>query len=250
MINIERRAYPWGRAYVVQQNGEELIFPSVTTILKLLENEKYVRLRQEFGEEKWDKIMANAAERGTIMHRMLELFLLEWDKSRDVEKALKTAQEYAIEEANNSDAARLKIVNRARNLFWNFYHDRFWESISEIVDNEVFLWTQFKGGWAGASDFVFRNLEKRLVVDDFKSSTSEKEEDDILGYKLQIAAYMFMCAEKYQEIPAMGRIRVSNENSDQIQTFIVHDYELKEYLKIFLDLLEKFRASHMNLETI
>lgn len=250
MINIERRAYPWGRAYVVQQNGEELIFPSVTTILKLLENEKYVRLRQEFGEEKWDKIMANAAERGTIMHRMLELFLLEWDKSRDVEKALKTAQEYAIEEANNSDAARLKIVNRARNLFWNFYHDRFWESISEIVDNEVFLWTQFKGGWAGASDFVFRNLEKRLVVDDFKSSTSEKEEDDILGYKLQISAYMFMCAEKYQEIPAMGRIRVSNENSDQIQTFIVHDYELKEYLKIFLDLLEKFRASHMNLETI
>jgi len=250
MINIERRAYPWGRAYVVQQNGEELIFPSVTTILKLLENEKYVRLRQEFGEEKWDKIMANAAERGTIMHRMLELFLLEWDKSRDVEKALKTAQEYAIEEANNSDAARLKIVNRARNLFWNFYHDRFWESISEIVDNEVFLWTQFKGGWAGASDFVFRNLEKRLVVDDFKSSTSEKEEDDILGYKLQIAAYMFMCAEKYQEIPAMGRIRVSNENSDQIQTFIVHDYELKEYLKIFLGLLEKFRANHMNLETI
>lgn len=250
MSNIERRAYPWGRAYVVQQNGEELIFPSVTTVLKLLENEKYVRLRQEFGEEKWDKILANAAERGTIMHRMLELFLLEWDKSRDVEKALKTAQEYAIEEANNSDAARLKIVNKARNLFWNFYHDRFWESISEIVDNEVFLWTQFKGGWAGASDFVFRNLEKRLVVDDFKSSTSEKEEDDILGYKLQIAAYMFMCAEKYQEIPAMGRIRVSNENSDQIQTFIVHDYELKEYLKIFLDLLEKFRASHMNLETI
>jgi hypothetical protein len=250
MSNIERRAYPWGRAYVVQQNGEELIFPSVTTVLKLLENEKYVRLRQEFGEEKWDKILANAAERGTIMHRMLELFLLEWDKSRDVEKALKTAQEYAIEEANNSDAARLKIVNKARNLFWNFYHDRFWESISEIVDNEVFLWTQFKGGWAGASDFVFRNLEKRLVVDDFKSSTSEKEEDDILGYKLQIAAYMFMCAEKYQEIPAMGRIRVSNENSDQIQTFIVHDYELKEYLKIFLDLLEKFRANHMNLETI
>ena len=250
MSNIERRAYPWGRAYVVQQNGEELIFPSVTTVLKLLENEKYVRLRQEFGEEKWDKILANAAERGTIMHRMLELFLLEWDKSRDVEKALKTAQEYAIEEANNSDAARLKIVNKARNLFWNFYHDRFWESISEIVDNEVFLWTQFKGGWAGASDFVFRNLEKRLVVDDFKSSTSEKEEGDILGYKLQIAAYMFMCAEKYQEIPVMGRIRVSNENSDQIQTFIVHDYELKEYLKIFLDLLEKFRANHMNLETI
>ncbi len=250
MSNIERREYPWGRAYVVQQNGEELIFPSVTTVLKLLENDKYTKLREEFGEEKWNSILANAAERGTIMHRMLELFLLEWDKSRDVEKALKTAQEYAIEEANNSDTARLKIVNKARNLFWNFYHNRFWESIYEIVDNEVFLWTGFKGGWAGASDFVFRDLEGRLIVDDFKSSTSEKEENDILGYKLQIAAYMFMCAEKYQEIPAMGRIRISNENSDQIQTFIVYDYELKEYLKIFLNLLENFRTNHMDLETI
>lgn len=250
MSNIERKAYPWGRAYVVQHEGEELVFPSVTTVLKLLENKKYERLKEEFGEDKWNKILANAADRGTIMHRMLELFLLEWDKSRDVEKALKTAQEYAIEEANVSDPARLKIVNKARSLFWNFYHDRFWESISEIVDNEVFLWTRFKGGWAGASDFVFRNLESRLVVDDFKSSTSEKEEEDILGYKLQIAAYMFMCAEKYNEVPAMGRIRVSNENSDQIQTFIVHDYELKEYLKIFLQLLEKFRTEYMNSETI
>jgi hypothetical protein len=247
---IERRSYPWGRAYIVQTEEEELIFPSVTTVLKLLENDKYEKLRKEFGDERWDKILYNAAERGTIMHRMLELFLLEWDKSRDVEKSLKAAQEYALEEANNSDDERLKIVNKARNLFWNFYHDKFWESISEVVENEIFLWTKFKGGWAGASDFVFRNLDKRLVVDDFKSSTREKSEEDILGYKLQISAYMFMCAEKYREVPVMGRIRISNENSGGIQTFIVHDYEMKEYLKIFLDLLEKFRSLHLNPETI
>jgi len=250
MQTIERRAYPWGRAYVVKEGDNEMIFPSVTTVLKLLENKKYEKLREEFGNDRWEKILSNAADRGTIMHRMLELFLLEWDKSRDVEKALKTAQEYALEEANNSDAARMKIVNKARNLFWNFYHDNFWESIAEVVENEVFLWTKFKGGWAGASDFVFRNHDKKLVVDDFKSSTSEKSEEDILGYKLQIAAYMFMCAERYGEVPVMGRIRVSNENSNQIQTFIVHDHELKDYLRIFLDLLEKFRNNYMDLETI
>ena len=52
---------------------------------------------------------------------------------------------------------------------------------------------------------------------------------------------MFMCAEKYHEIPKMGRIRISNENSEEIQTFIVHDYEMKKYIKKFLELLEEFK---------
>ena len=75
-IQISRQAFPWGRAYVVEGAGNApLILPSVTTILKLVKNEKYEKLREEFGEKRWDKIMYDAAERGTIMHKMLELFL-------------------------------------------------------------------------------------------------------------------------------------------------------------------------------
>jgi hypothetical protein len=50
-----------------------------------------------------------------------------------------------------------------------------------------------------------------------------------------------MCAEKYKEVPKMGRIRISNEQTSDIQTFTVFDYEMKDYLKKFLDLLEEFR---------
>jgi hypothetical protein len=50
-----------------------------------------------------------------------------------------------------------------------------------------------------------------------------------------------MCSEKYKEIPKMGKIRIANEQEDTIQTFTVYDYEMKEYLKIFLSLLEEFR---------
>ena len=74
-----------------------------------------------------------------------------------------------------------------------------------------------------------------------KSSTSFKEEDDILSYKLQISAYMFMCSEKYREVPKLGRIRISNEKTSDIQTFIVHDYELKDYLSQFIKLAQEFR---------
>lgn len=241
-ISIERQAYPWGRAYVVKGvDGPPLILPSVTTILKLIVNPKYEKLKKEFGEERWYRIMSDAADRGTVMHTMLELFLLEWAISKDHERALKKAQIYAINEAKEANNEYKKIIEKGRNLFWNFYHDNFWEIIEEVVANELFMYTTFKGGWAGATDFVFRNKEGDLIVEDFKSATSPKDEEDILGYKLQISGYMFMVAEKFGEVPKMGRIRISNEETSDLQTFIVHDYELKDYLKQFVDLAKRFR---------
>lgn len=239
---IERKSYPWGRAYIVEGlNETPLVLPSVTTVLKLVKNPKYEMLRQQFGETRWEKILNDSAERGNVMHKMLELFLLEWDRGRDIERSLRKAQVFAIEESRKDDGKMLRIVERGRTLFWNFYEDRFWEKISEIVENEIFLYTTFKGGWAGASDFVYRDLEGNLIVEDFKSSTSPKDEQDIHHYKLQISAYMFMCAEKFNEIPKMGKIRISNEQNKDIQTFTVHDYEMKDYLKEFLALLDEFR---------
>ena len=241
-IEITRKAYPWGRAYIVEGASEApLILPSVTTVLKLLKNEKYEMLRKQFGDKRWDKILHDAAERGNVMHRMLELFLLEWAKEKNVDRSLKKAQIFAIEESRRDDGKFTKYVDKGRDLFWNFYHDKFWENILEVVDNEAFLYTTFKGGWAGACDFVYRDLEHNLIVEDFKSSTSLKDEEDILSYKLQIAAYMFMCAEKYNEVPKVGKIRIANEQTSDIQTFEVHDYELKDYLSQFIDLCEKFR---------
>lgn len=241
-VSINRKQYPWGRAYIVEEEGKDpLILPSVTTILKLVKIEKYEKMRDEIGEEKMVKIMNDAAERGNVMHRMLELFILEWDREKNVERALKKAQIYAIEESRKDGGKNSKIVDKGRNLFWNFYHDKFWENIYNVVDNEIFLFTTFRGGWAGASDFVYRDINKDLIVDDFKSATFAKDEEEILSYKLQISAYMFMCSEKYREIPKFGRIRISNENSNDLQTFTVHDYEMKEYMRIFIDLLDKFR---------
>jgi hypothetical protein len=50
-----------------------------------------------------------------------------------------------------------------------------------------------------------------------------------------------MCAEKYKEVPKMGRIRIANEQTEEIQTFTVYDYEMKDYLKQFISLMEEFR---------
>jgi hypothetical protein len=241
-VDISRKNYPWGRGYVIKGDfGPPLILPSVTTVLKLVKIEKYEKIKKEFGEEKWKKIMSDAAERGNSLHIMLEIFILEWAKEKNVEKSLKKAQIFALEESRKENGKYAKVVERGRKLFWNFYYDKFWETISEVVASEVFLYTTFKGGWAGTTDFVYYNTTGDLIVDDFKSATFAKEEDEILAYKLQIVAYMFMCAEKYGKVPKMGRIRISNEKEEGLQTFIVHDWEMKEYLKKFISLLEKFK---------
>ncbi len=158
-VNITRQAFPWGRAYVIEGADQApLILPSVTTVLKLVKNEKYEKLREQFGEERWNKILYDAAERGTVMHRMLELFLLEWAKEKDVDRSLKKAQIFAIEESRRDDGKYTKYVNKGRDLFWNFYHEEFWKDIKCVLHNELFLWTDFRGGWAGATDFIFEDF--------------------------------------------------------------------------------------------
>ena len=55
---------------------------------------------------------------------------------------------------------------------------------------------------------------------------------------------MFMTAEKYGKVPKIGKIKISNEMTEDIQVFTVYDYEMKKYLKKFLELLEEFKKIH------
>jgi len=240
---ITREARDWGRAYIVKNEGKIYTLPSVTTILKLNVNKKFEKLEKQFGKTVWDGILDRASERGNVLHKMLEIFLISWAKDRVVEKALQEAQEFAISESKISTEHN-KAVKKGRSLFWNFYNGKFWEGIEEVVENEIFLWTLFRGGWAGTADFIFRNVNGNLIIIDFKSSTSLKSEEDVLNYKIQISAYMFMAAERYQEIPEMGEIWIANEKTDEIQKFVVRKDEFKVYLRIFLELLEKFKNIH------
>lgn len=242
--NIHRKSYPWGRAYeVIRDHQTNLVLPSVTTVLKLLTEPKFKHLREKFGEEKWQQILDKASFRGNVMHSMLEHFLLEYADSRSVEKSLQVAQEIAKQEEEKSPVS-IDLVKKGRDLFWNFYHEKFWSDIKTVLHNELFLWTDFRGGWAGATDFVFEDFENNHVIIDFKSASSPKDEEDIFSYKCQISAYMFAYAERCGVIPHRGEIWISNEKNSNIQRFIVTREEFKEYLRKFLDLLKQFREIH------
>lgn len=243
MSNIERKSYPWGRAYEVTLQDKKLVLPSVTTVLKLITEPKFKPLREKFGEERWQEILDKASFRGTVMHSMLEHFLLEYAISRSVDKSLLIAQNIAKNE-DLANPGKKDLVKKGRDLFWNFYHEQFWIGIKVILHNELFLWTDFRGGWAGATDFVFLDYDDLTVVIDFKSSSSPKDEEDILSYKCQISAYMFAYAERYGVIPDRGEIWIANEQTSELQRFIVTKDEFKIYLRKFLELLAQFRQIH------
>jgi len=242
-IQIVRKEQKWGRSYIVTNGEENYILPSVTTVLKLLTGPKWEPIRKEMGEVKWDTLLDNASYRGTVMHSMLEAFLIKYSEDYNEEEALLSAQLKA-KSILDEDPSRAPQVKIGRDLFWNFYHEEFWKSIKRVVHNEIFLWTTFKGGWAGACDFIYEDWNEDHVVIDFKSSSTIKIEEDIESYFCQIAAYMFMYAERYGIMPARGEIWISNVEDDTIQKFIVNGNELKPHLRKFISLLQEFQEKN------
>jgi len=240
---VTREQSEYGRSYVVYKNGKDIHFPSVTTILKLLTEPKFEDIRKQFGEDKWKKILDDASYRGNIMHLMLEKFLIEFSEEKNIENSLLIAQKFAIDESVKKPGD-VKLIKKGRDLFWNFYNESFWKDVKTVLHNELFLWTDFRGGWAGATDFVYGNFVDEHILIDFKSSISPKTEEEVESYYCQIAAYMFMYAERTGILPKRGEIWISNEKDNDIQRFILNDFDFKIHLRKFLNLLVEFQHKY------
>ncbi len=231
---------PFGRAYKVSSPRDLPVhLPSVTTILKMHPNKEYDEIRESLGEEKYLEVLHRAADRGTVMHKWLELFLEHYGVNRDPEAAFSHTQQAISVEHFRLQTEPKRAIKIGRNLFFNFYHNRFWIDvmpIKRVMYNEIFMWTLFRGGWAGAGDFVYEDLNGDVVFADFKSSTQPKDPDKIDHYKMQISSYMFLFGEQYGTIQKIVVPYKSDSEPD-----------MKFYLRQFLELKEKF---HMTQEWI
>lgn len=243
---------PFGRVYKVYgDEGRVHHLPSVTTVLKLNPKPEYDAMREDMGEEVYRSMLMRKAERGTVMHRWLEVFLGQMQKGATPEDALSLTQLYISTctdfDGFTSDIAKATAIGR--NLFYNFFYARFWEDvcdIKEVLHNELFMYTLFRDGWAGATDFVYLTPNDEVVIADFKSSSSPKDAEKIDDYKMQISTYMFKYAEMFGQIPVRGEILVANEQTSEVQRIVVpyqsdSEPDMKHYLRRFLELTEKFR---------
>ena len=221
------------RYYIIEENK----YPSVTTVLGAMTDSSGLDAwRKRVGEEEADRISKFSANRGTIMHQMIEYFL---GSEKDSQKErLKEAQTLIIE-FSKEEGFTEEELDMGRRLFYSFYNNGFFDKISKVISIEETLYSHQMGGYAGRVDNIYENAKAHLLILDFKTSRKRKKKDWIKNYFLQISAYFMAYWEMHGIKPHGGEIWIAVEN-DEPQIFEVTWEDIQEYGEEFLGMVKEY----------
>lgn len=236
------------RYYVVNENDGTHYLPSVTTILGATSDDTGLQeWRKRVGEEKANEISKLSANRGTLMHYHIEMFLTSTieDKKERLMYALKETQKYAKEEGFTNEELAL-----GRKLFFNFYLSENFECVKEVLMHEQRLYSLRGGGYAGRVDDIYVDQDDKIVIADYKSSRKPKKDDWIENYKLQVSAYSIAFWEMFDKVPDRAEIWISNEQETEPQIFTLTQDEIKKYYKLFIEKVKQYHEMYPLTENI
>lgn len=221
------------RYYVIGEHK----YPSVTTILgSMTDSSGLDKWRQRIGEDEANKISKFSANRGTIMHQMIEYFL--GSEKETQRERLKEAQE-KICEFTKTEGFTTEELEVGRKLFYSFYNNDLFSKISKVISIEETIYSHQMGGYAGRVDNIYENSLSNLVILDFKTSRKQKKKEWIENYLMQISAYFIAYWEMTGKKPYGGEIWIGVEN-DLPQVFEVSWDDIQEYGKKFLSLVKEY----------
>ena len=186
--------HPTGRVYDTPVG----LYPSVTTVLKATANMSGIEAwRNRIGEEEANKILEAASSRGTILHKYLEDFFIEYSKPTidDARYFIKTSK---LE--NEPLFIQQMVKSIMKQLLAHHY-----ESIAQefvVWDDDLKL--------AGRCDNLGYWLGKLTLVD-FKSARKEKPLAYVKDYFLQATAYCKAHNRMFPEQISRFVILIANE---------------------------------------
>lgn len=204
---LTRETTPQGRKYFTPEGNS---YPSITTVLSILNKDGIQEWRKRVGEEEANKISRQAGTRGTAVHKLAEDYLnneSDWKKG-----AMPT---------------NLFTFNQIKPILDN--------NIDNIRMQECFLYSD-KLETAGQVDCI-ADYEGKLSIIDFKTSRKPKKEEWITGYFIQAAFYAAAFYERTGIAIKQGVIIIAVDGSEP-QVFKVNTFD---YLKHFMAVREKFR---------
>ena len=155
---------PSGRTYIDPDGNR---YPSITTVLSILNEEELAAWRKRVGDTEANKIGNRAAARGTQVHNIIEKYLL----NEDITDFLPHVRQ--------SLGNLRPILNR---------------SIGRIFGLEAPLYSRYLG-LAGRVDCV-AEWEGVPSIIDFKTSRRPKKHEKIPNYFAQMAGYAVMWEER------------------------------------------------------
>jgi genome maintenance exonuclease 1 len=201
---MKRETTTEGRKYVAP-DGNKL--PSVTTILdatKPLEAKKaLIEWRRRVGEQKAKEITAEAAGRGTRMHKYLENYVLKGE----------TGEPGSNPYSKQSHQMAHTIISQGLS------------NCSEFWGTEVSLY--FPKIYAGTTDLVGLHNSDEAILD-FKQTNKPKKREWIEDYFLQLTAYANAHNEVYGTKIRKGVILMCSADN-QYQEFIVEGNEFDHW---------------------
>lgn len=243
MGQVKRVDTPVGRfyKYTIDENksydeGGFKLMPSVTTVLGILGSDKLDKLEAEMGKEALQKLGQKAALRGTAMHMFLENYFICIKNGKDADSCLLYTQKKSPTDLVN-DGLEEDRITAGRELFYNYLYEGYLDRVKQVIFTERFIWSIIFL-FAGTADFCFVNEAGELIIGDFKSASSIKDEETIHKYELQLAAYIIAFEEIYNKKVHHAELWISHPHGIQ-ERFLGGD-ELEERKKQFLELVERY----------
>lgn len=204
---LTRKTTDKGRKYFTPEGNA---YPSITTVLGVLNKEGIIAWRKRVGEEEANKISQQASVRGTAVHKLAEDYLNNDPKWK--EGAMPTNL-FSFEDIK-------KIMDKRLNNIWM---------------QEVFLYSD-RLKTAGQVDCI-AEFDGQLSIIDFKTSRKPKKEEWITSYFIQASFYAAAFYER-TGIPIKQGVILITVDHNEPQVFKINTYD---YLEHFLSVRKKFR---------
>jgi genome maintenance exonuclease 1 len=240
MADIRRVTKNGNRYYRVTENNDVLgEFPSVTTILGGTSDKSGLeKWKKRVGADEARRISTLSMNRGTVMHKLIELYKPLTGEKPDRLNELKELSK-DDEEINQFDT---EFIHAGWEMFMKFYTNssQYFDRVEEILEAETFLWSVKGGGYAGTVDNVSKMKDGSIQIIDYKNSRKPKREDWIQDYYLQGAAYYVAYWERSGIKPNGIEIWIANEIDYAPQTFRLTESDISFYFKEFQKRLSKF----------
>lgn len=215
------RAEEAGKRHYQTPDGYKV--PSVTTILDATKSKEAKQAlfnwRKRVGEEQAQQISAEAAGRGTRMHKWLENYIKD-----DIINEPGT-NPYSIQ---SHGMAKIIIENALL------------KNVSEFWGVEIPLY--YSQLYAGTSDCIGIWKGKPAILD-FKQTNKPKKREWIEDYFLQLAAYAMAHNSTHNTNINTGVILMCSSNNEY-QEFEVQGDEFDHYSNLWLDRIETYYKIH------
>ena len=162
--SLDQQTSKKGRVYVDDEGNK---YPSITTVLSILNKEAILAWRKRVGEEEANKISTRAAVRGTKVHDMIERYVLN-------------------EDPGEPDLISISNFKEVKPIID--------ENLSKVYATEKRMFSKHLGV-AGTVDCVGVWNGKDSIID-WKTSAKWKKKEWISNYFMQCSAYAIMWEER------------------------------------------------------